>query len=95
MTSRPYVFTARPRLRCPANHTMPQTFTIPEFGFVRCQHWLPTQRQDCGKWVFVYQVRGGLFLVAPVSLEEQRELGKLATPAEVLIALGLGWQDAS
>lgn len=43
----------------------------------------------CGRWVFLYAIRGEGLIVARVEPSERRETRKLSTPAEVIEYLGI------
>lgn len=62
---------------------------IPESGFIRCSHWLAGERRECGRWVFLYAVRGGRNVVAEVSLDDLKAMEALSTPAEMIEYLGI------
>lgn len=82
-------FVKRRRLACPHGHHIPATVRIPESGFIRCAHWIDGEKRECGRWVFVYAIRGGRAVVAEVELAEQDEMEDLATPAEMIDFLGI------
>lgn len=73
----------------PGGHHIPNTYDIPEHGFIRCGHWIGEERRECGRWVFLYAVRGGKVVVAEVSLDEKTAMRRLATPAEMIEYLGI------
>lgn len=70
-------------------HHIPNTFDIPESGFIRCSHWIGEERRECGRWVFLYAIRGGKVVVAEVSLDEKKAMRRLQTPAEMIDYLGI------
>lgn len=80
------------RLVCPCGHHVPHNFRVTESGYIRCQKWLGAE--ECGAWVYLFAVRGGGIVAAAVTLEEMRELERLATPAEIIDFLGI-WEQAS
>jgi hypothetical protein len=47
------------------------------------------ESHPCGRNVFMMNVRGGAVFVAEVSLDEQRDMEHLSTPAEILDYLGV------
>jgi hypothetical protein len=73
----------------PGGHHIPNTFDIPESGFIRCSHWIGEERRECGRWVFLYAVRGGKVVVAEVTLEDKKLMRRLQTPAEMIEYLGI------
>jgi hypothetical protein len=72
------------RVTCAAGHHIPATFDIPEHGFVRCSHWVGLEHRECGRWVFLFAIRGGRAVIAEVELREKDEMKRLTTPAEML-----------
>lgn len=81
-------YSRRGLLTCPVGHHIPNENRAPESMFSRCARW--TQGAgECNRWVYIYQIRGGLFLAVEVRLDELRELEQLATPAEVVERLGI------
>ena len=89
--SRWWSYVRQGRIVCgPDGHHIPNTFHVTEAGFVRCQHHVRhgAQWHDCGRWVFLYAIRGGGVVVAEVSLDEKRAMERLTTPAEMLEYLG-------
>ncbi len=74
---------------CAAGHSFPSTFEINETGFGRCSHHIHGENRECGRWIFVYQVRGGGYFIADVTLEEKAVMRKLSTPAEMFEFLGI------
>lgn len=98
MTERPtpdrrwHEFVSEGRVFCgpkPDGHHLPRTFHVPESGFIRCQHWLANERRECGRWIFLYAIRGGRCVVAEVSLDDYRKMAVLSTPAEMIEYLGI------
>jgi len=77
------------QLKCPGGHPIPRTSQINETGFIRCPHWIADERRECGRWVFLFSVRGGGAIVAEVALDEQRTIEELSTPAAMLEYLGI------
>lgn len=76
-------------LHCCAGHSIPNTFRVAESGFVRCNKWDSRLKAECGKWVFVYIFRGGSAIAADISLQEQRAMEAMSSPAEMLVYLKL------
>lgn len=75
-------------------HRIPNTMHVLECGFIRCSHWIAAENRECGRWLFVYTVRGGRAIVAEVQVHEIEIIRKLVTPAEILDYLGvLGGQE--
>lgn len=70
-------------------HHFSDTFDINESGFIRCGKWIAEEQRECGRWVFLYAIRGGKVVVAEVSLDERRAMRKLATPAQMIEYLGI------
>lgn len=64
---------------------------MPEHGFARCEEWLKAERRSCGRWVYVFAIRGGGCIVTEVSLDEKRHVEQIQTPGEILEYLGL-WE---
>ena len=83
------------RITCAAGHHIPSTFDIPEHGFVRCSHWIDRERRECGRWVFLYVIRGGMAVIAEVELREKDEMKRLTSPAEMVDYLGIFPHSAS
>lgn len=77
------------RLRCPSGHHFKETVQINDTGFIRCSEWLASERRECGRWIFVFAIRGGRNIVAEVTLDEKAAMRKLSTPAEMLEYLGI------
>ena len=88
------------RIRCPAGHHVPNTFSVTEAGFVRCAHIInrhdrvrrddtPVATLECGLWVFLLAIRGGGVVSVAVSLDDKRAMAELTTPAELLDYLGI------
>lgn len=77
------------RFFCPLNHHIPKTAEIPEHGFIRCPRHLDRQGTECGRWIFVYAIRGGGCIIAEVQLSEMRDMEELATPAAIFEYLGI------
>jgi hypothetical protein len=71
------------QLPCPGGHALPETFTITEDGFTRCEKRL-ARGQPCGRWIYMFSIRGGGCIVAEVQLNEKRIMETLTTPAEML-----------
>jgi hypothetical protein len=82
-----YIFGGR--LRCPCNHSFPTKVEINDTGFIRCDHWIASERRECGRWIFLLAVRGGGAIVAEVTLDDKAAMRKLSTPAQMLDYLGL------
>lgn len=94
-TGRWWRFLRERRLKCPAGHHIPHTFAVTEAGFIRCPHRHGDGRGvgvECGRWVFLFQIRGGALIVAEVQLSEVEPMKALGTPAEMLSYLGI-WPD--
>ena len=70
---------------------MPNTFDVTEAGFTQCREWVhETQRRhECGRWLFIFAIRGGGIIAAAVSPEEKRAMKNLSTPAEMIRYLGI------
>lgn len=87
VTPRWWRYLKRRRLLCPVGHHLPETANFPESGFIRCQHWINDGRSkgyECGKWIFLFAIRGGGTIVAEVELKEMRQMEELATPTAML-----------
>lgn len=77
----------RRRIACPLGHHIPEKQVFPESGFIRCQHWINDGRSkgyECGKWIFLFAIRGGGTIVAEVELKEMRQMEEMATPTAML-----------
>lgn len=72
-----------------SGHRLPNTVHIVESGFIRCNHIIGPARLECGRWVFVFVVRGGKSIVVEVKLSEIEAMKRLGTPAEMLDYLGV------
>lgn len=77
------------RVRCPRGHSIPNTFEVPESGFVRCNKWVAEEHAECGRWVFLLCIRGDGVIVCEVTLEDKGKMRKLDTPAAMVSYLGL------
>ena len=77
------------RLSCPLGHAIPPKAEINDTGFLRCDRWMDGEGSECGRWVFMFAVRGGGAFVAEVTLDEKARMRQLSTPAEMLSYLGI------
>lgn len=83
------------RITCAAGHHITATFDIPEHGFVRCSKWVEAEHRECGRWVFLYVIRGGMCVIAEVELREKEEMKRLQSPAQMLDYLEIFPHQAS
>ncbi|MGK2934343.1 MAG: hypothetical protein ACSLFE_03760 [Gemmatimonadaceae bacterium] len=70
-------------------HHMPANAVIPEHGFIRCNHWIVKEKRECGRWVYLINMRGGGVIAVEVHLSELRHIETLQTPTEILDHLGV------
>lgn len=85
-------YAAEGRIFCgprPGGHHIPATYDLPESGFIRCGHWVAEERRECGRWVFLYAIRGGRVVVVEVTLADKKAMRQLSTPAEMIEYLGI------
>ena len=68
---------------------MPEKANINDTGFIRCDHWIASERRECETWIFVFAIRGGSNVVAEVTLDEKAKMRQLTTPSEMLDYLGI------
>lgn len=94
-TSRWWDYAHNRMVKCSSGHHIKSTARFNETGFIRCAHWLAADRAECGRWVFVFAIRGSKCIIAEVSLDEQEEMEQLATPSAMLDYLGIFDRQAS
>lgn len=88
-----WTYAGRRRVRCPAGHHLPVTWRINETGFIRCNHWIDTQKRECGRWVFLFAVRGGGVFVVEAPLEEHEDIAEIQNPHGMLEYFGIFTPD--
>jgi hypothetical protein len=77
------------RMTCADGHHFSERARFPESGFLRCEHWIAAEHRECGRWIFIYAIRGGGCVVAEVSMDERDEMDELLTPAQMIEYLGI------
>lgn len=82
-------------IHCPCGHHIPDYFSVTEAGFVECRKWVKDEKRECGRWVFIYSIRGGGNIVVEVTKTERDEVRKFSTPAEMIDYLGIFKEEAA
>jgi len=77
------------RISCPLRHPIPPKAEINDTGFIQCAHWIADEHRECGRWIFLFSVRGGGSVVAEVTLDEKARMRQLTTPSEMLDYLNI------
>lgn len=88
-TRRWWEYARETHLRCPCGHRIPQRAHVTEAGFIRCEAMDSRSQQRCGKWVFLFAIRGGRLVVAEVGLDDIPAMRDLTTPAAMIEYLGI------
>jgi hypothetical protein len=89
------------QVTCPDGHHFPDTMTVDESGYIRCNKVVGDSRDrgtgnrpTCGKMFFLLWIRGGGNVVVEVTEAEREQLHGMASTAQRIDFLGI-WTRAS
>lgn len=86
-------FRSRLRVHCPAGHHIPNDYRIRGHGEKRCDHWIPGDRRECGRWVYLQMMPGGGATAIEVSLDDLKAMENMETQTEIFDYLDIGPSD--
>jgi len=85
----------RQRLLCPLGHAVPPHAEISDTGFIRCRYQLAKDKRECGRTLFLLQIRGDAAIIVEVRTDDLAAMRRLSTPGEMLDFLGIFSADNS
>jgi hypothetical protein len=78
------------RVMCPAGHHIKHDFDFNEVGFIPCRHWMGDEKRECGRWIFLFAIRGGGIIEVEVwDMADKDKIKELSTPAQMIEYLGI------
>ena len=72
------------RVVCADGHHYPYKFRIPERGGLRCEHFIASERRECGRWTYLIAIKGGGVIAVDVTQDDIDEMEHLDSKTAVI-----------